>query len=54
MSGYGLAADPAGNIYFVTGNSDLFRNTYNGVTNVPESVVKVSADLTQLLRFHSI
>jgi len=49
MSGYGLAADPAGNIYFVTGNSDYSGNTYNGVTNVPESVVKVSADLTQLL-----
>ncbi len=47
MSGYGLAADPSGNIYFVTGNSDYSGNTYNGVTNVPESVVKVSADLTQ-------
>ncbi len=49
MSGYGLAADPSGNIYFVTGNSDYSGTTYNGVTNVPESVVKVSADLTQLL-----
>jgi outer membrane protein assembly factor BamB len=49
MSGYGVAADPSGNIYFVTGNSDYSGNTYNGVTNVPESVVKVSADLTQLL-----
>ncbi len=49
MSGYGLAADPSGNIYFVTGNSDYSGNTYNGVTNVPESVVKVSSDLTNLL-----
>ncbi len=49
MSGYGLASDPSGNIYFVTGNSDYSGDTYNGVTNVPESVVKVSADLTQLL-----
>jgi PQQ enzyme repeat len=49
MSGYGVAADPSGNIYFVTGNSDYSGNTYNGVTNVQESVVKVSADLTQLL-----
>ncbi len=47
MSGYGPAADPSGNIYFVTGNSDTA--TYNGVTNVQESVVKVSADLTDLL-----
>jgi hypothetical protein len=47
MSGYGLAADPAGNIYFVTGNSQA--NTYTGTTNIQESVVKVSGDLTQLL-----
>ncbi len=49
MSGYGVAADPSGNVYFVTGNSDPSGTTYNGVTNVQESVVKVSADLTQLL-----
>lgn len=47
MSGYGVAADSSGNVYFVTGNSD--PKTYNGVTNVQESVVKVSSDLTQLL-----
>lgn len=47
MSGYGVAADPSGNVYFVTGNSD--PSTYNGVTNVQESVVKVSSDLTTLL-----
>ncbi|HLY03542.1 MAG TPA: hypothetical protein VKR56_13740 [Candidatus Cybelea sp.] len=47
MSGYGLAADPSGSVYFVTGNSD--PSSYNGVTNVQESVVKVSSDLTKLL-----
>jgi len=47
MSGYGVAADPTGNLYFVTGNSD--PGTYTGGTNVQESVVKVSSDLTQLL-----
>jgi hypothetical protein len=47
MSGYGVAADPTGNIYFVTGNSQ--SGTYNGDTNVQESVVKVSSDMTQLL-----
>jgi len=49
MSGFGVAADPTGNVYFVTGNSDYSGNTYTGTTNVQESVVKVSADLTQML-----
>jgi hypothetical protein len=47
MSGYGVAADPSGNVYFVTGNSD--PSTYTGTTNIQESVVKFSSDLTQLL-----
>ena len=49
MSGYGLAADDSGNILFVTGNSDYSGNTYDGVTNIQESVVKVSANLTSVL-----
>jgi hypothetical protein len=44
MSGYGPATDDAGNILFVTGNSD--PKTYDGVTNIQESVVKVSSTLT--------
>ncbi len=51
MSGYGVAADPAGDVYFVTGNSDYSGNTYNSVTNLSESVVKVSSNLTQVLSF---
>jgi hypothetical protein len=47
MSGYGLAADDAGNILFVTGNSD--PNTYDGITNIQESVVKISPTLTTVL-----
>ena len=47
MSGYGLAADDGGNILFVTGNSD--PNTYDGITNIQESVVKVSPTLTTVL-----
>jgi PQQ enzyme repeat len=47
MSGYGMSADPSGNIYFVTGNSQ--SGTYDGQNDVQESVVKVSSDLTQLL-----
>jgi hypothetical protein len=47
MSGYGPAADDAGNIVFVTGNSD--PGTYDGITNIQESVVKVSPTLTTVL-----
>ncbi len=49
MSGYGPATDDAGNILFVTGNSDYSGTTYDGVTNIQESVVKVSSTLTSVL-----
>jgi hypothetical protein len=49
MSGYGLTADDSGNILFVTGNSDYSGTTYDGVSNIQESVVKVSSDLTTML-----
>jgi len=49
MSGYGPAADPEGNIYFITGNSDHSGTTYDGVTNIQESVVKVAPDLSKVL-----
>jgi hypothetical protein len=49
MSGYGLATDDAGNILFVTGNSDFSGTTYDGVSNIQESVVKVSPNLTTVL-----
>jgi hypothetical protein len=49
MSGYGLAADDSGNILFVTGNSDYSGTTYDGVTNIQESVVKISPNLTTVL-----
>jgi len=49
MSGYGPAADDSGNILFVTGNSDYSGTTYDGVTNIQESVVKVSSNLTTVL-----
>lgn len=49
MSGWGIAADESDNLYFVTGNSDPSGNTYDGVTNLQESVVKVSGDLSQVL-----
>jgi hypothetical protein len=49
MSGYGPAVDDSGNILFVTGNSDYSGTTYDGVSNIQESVVKVSPNLTTVL-----
>jgi len=49
MSGYAPATDDSGNILFVTGNSDYSGTTYNGVSNIQESVVKVSPTLTTVL-----
>jgi hypothetical protein len=49
MSGYAPAADDSGNIVFVTGNSDYSGSTYDGVTNIQESVVKVSPNLTNVV-----
>ncbi len=49
MSGYGPSTDDAGNILFVTGNSDFAGTTYDGVSNIQESVVKVSSDLSTVL-----
>jgi hypothetical protein len=49
MSGYGPSTDDSGNVLFVTGNSDPSGTTYDGVTNIQESTVKVSSDLTTVL-----
>ncbi|HKH98618.1 MAG TPA: hypothetical protein VJ999_05875 [Candidatus Sulfotelmatobacter sp.] len=47
MSGYGPSTDDAGNVLFVTGNSQF--GTYDGVSNIQESVVKVSPTLNSVL-----
>jgi hypothetical protein len=49
MSGYGVAAEEDGDLFFVTGNSDPNGNTYTGTSNIQESVVKLSADLSTVL-----
>jgi hypothetical protein len=49
MSGYAVAADAIGNVFFVTGNSDYMGGTYDGLNNIQESVVKLSPDLSQIL-----
>ncbi|HKW17349.1 MAG TPA: hypothetical protein VJO35_07585 [Terriglobales bacterium] len=57
MSGYGPAADPGGNLYFVTGNSDSnlagnYYTTYKGsasapaYANIQNSVVRLQPDLS--------
>jgi hypothetical protein len=51
MSGYGVAADPSGNLHFVTGNSDYSGTSYNTMTNLSESVVKILPDLTTVVSF---
>jgi outer membrane protein assembly factor BamB len=49
MSGSGPAADDSGNVLFVTGNSDPSGTAYDGVTDIEESVIKVSPDLSTVL-----
>ena len=49
MSGYGVADDGAGDVFFVTANSDPQQNTYTGTTNIQESVVKMPEALTSVL-----
>ncbi len=48
MSGYGLAANSAGSVFFVTGNTDYSGNAYNKVTNIAESAAEMSPDLSTL------
>jgi hypothetical protein len=47
MSGYAPATDDSGNVLVVTANSD--STSYNGVTDIQESVVKLSSDLGAVL-----
>jgi len=49
MSGYAPSVDDSGNILVVTGNSDYSGTTYDGVTNIQESVIKLSPDLSSVL-----
>jgi hypothetical protein len=47
MSGMGIAADPAGSLFFNTGNSD-YSDTVPNPLDLSESVLKVSSDLGTL------
>ncbi len=49
MAGSGVANSPPDrSIYFVTGNSDYSGTTYNAVTNLSESLVRISPDLSRV------
>lgn len=49
MSGSGPASDDSGNVVSVTGNSDPSGTTYDGVTSIQHSVIKMSPDLSRLV-----
>lgn len=49
QSGYGLAADENGDIYFSTGNSNPAIPSYSKSFNRPESVIHLSSDLSTLV-----
>jgi hypothetical protein len=51
MSGYGVAADASGNLYFATGNSDPSGTSYDTSNNLAESIVKLSPDLSTVLSY---
>ncbi len=51
MSGFGVAADPSGNLYFSTSNSDPLGTAYSSTLNLEESVVRLSNDLTTVQNF---
>lgn len=48
MSGYGLAANANGSVYFVTGNSDYSGNSFYPTTNIAESAAELSGDLSKV------
>jgi hypothetical protein len=49
QSGYGIASDTHGDIYFSTGNSDSNTPSYDVNFNRPDSMVHLSSDLSSLL-----
>jgi hypothetical protein len=49
MSGYGIAADSDGNLFFTTGNTG--EGFYNSSNNIAESMVKLAPDLSKIVDF---
>ncbi len=55
MSGFGIASGGAGNLFFVTGNSDYSGNSYvkANAVNLAESVIEMSPDLKSVVSYFS-
>ena len=51
MSGYGIAADGFGRLFFVTGNSDPSGTAFQPPFNLAESVVKLTPDLSTVVSY---
>jgi hypothetical protein len=51
MSGFGVAAGANGNVLFATSNSDYGGTTYNTTSNLAESVVEMTADLSTVISY---
>jgi hypothetical protein len=54
MSGYGLATDSAGNLFFATGNtgvSDAGVSFYDSVNDIADTMVKMAPDLSKVVDF---
>jgi hypothetical protein len=51
MSGYGLAADSQGYVYAATANSDQNAPTYSTTSNLANSVIKLTPDLSTIVSF---
>jgi hypothetical protein len=49
MSGSGVAADSGGDLFYITANSDPNMDTYTGTTNIQESTVEMSGDLSTVI-----
>jgi len=45
QSGYAVAADAGGDVYFTTGNSSPYFPSYSNFFNQPDSIVRMSANL---------
>lgn len=54
MSGYGLATDSSGDLFFTTGNTgvtDAGVSFYNSTTDIADTMVKMAPDLSKIVDF---
>jgi len=51
MSGFGMAGDSLGRVFFTTGNSDPSGTTFQPPFGLAESVIKMKPDLTTVLSY---